>query len=339
MRNALNFKICLLLTFLSFIPINNVFPQNGITVKGKVIDEALKEAVPGTNVIVKGTQIGAITDVSGNYTIVVPGKKSVLVFSFMGYVTQEITVNNQKVINVSLKDDSQSLDEVVVIAYGTQNKGLVTSAMSSIDNKELIKSPVASVTNSLAGAVPGVAAIQSSGQPGKDNAAIYVRGSGSLDNSLSQPLILVDGIEREFSQIDPNEIESISVLKDASATAVFGVRGANGVVLVTTRRGTVGKPKISVSTSLGLQQPISDIISKVRTVEFFIQENKELGGNKLKVNVWVDGKKFLETPDRNDVFITEGDKHQKGLMINLQTKSCTNDDYFEIISCEYTPYE
>lgn len=300
MRNALNFRFCLLLTFLSFIPINNVFPQTGITIKGKVIDEALKEAVPGTNIVVKGTQIGAITDVNGNYIIVVPDKKSVLVFSFMGYVTQEITVNNQKVINVSLKDDSQSLDEVVVIAYGTQNKGLVTSAMSSIDNKELIKSPVASVTNSLAGAVPGVAAIQSSGQPGKDNAAIYVRGSGSLDNSLSQPLILVDGIEREFSQIDPNEIESISVLKDASATAVFGVRGANGVVLVTTRRGTVGKPKISVSTSLGLQQPIS-LVEQTGSYEF-----AKFWNTKERLDGTTDKKRYF-TPEQIEAYRTGSD--------------------------------
>lgn len=267
MRNALNLRFCLFLTFLLLIPVVYALPPEGITIRGRVIDETLKEPVPGANIMVKGTKNGAITDFDGNYTIVVPNKKSVLVFSFMGYLTQEIAVGDQKVINVLLKDDAHSLDEVVVIAYGNQDKSTLTSAISSIKTKELIKTPVASVTNMLAGAMPGVSAVQTTGQPGRDNAAIYVRGCGSLNNSLAKPLILVDGVERDFAQIDPNEIESISVLKDASATAVFGVRGANGVVLVTTRRGASGKAQISVSTSLGLQQPIS-LVKQTNSYEF-----------------------------------------------------------------------
>ena len=213
MKNTFDFKFCLLLMFLSCIPISHALSQEGIIIRGKVTDEALKEAIPGANVTIKGIKTGAITDFDGNYSITVPNKKAVLVFSFMGYATQEIVVGERKVINVQLKDDSQSLDEVVVIAYGTQKKGLVTSAMSSISNEQLLKSPVASVTNSLAGALPGVATVQTTGQPGKDDAEIYIRGAGSLDNSLSKPLILVDGVEREFSQIDPNEIENISITR------------------------------------------------------------------------------------------------------------------------------
>lgn len=301
MRNALDLKFCCLLALLLCVPfVVSALPPEGITIKGRVIDEAMKEAVPGANVLVKGTKTGAITDVDGNYSIVVPDKKSVLVFSFMGYITQEIVVGNQKVINVNLRDDSQSLDEVVVIAYGTQNKGLVTSAMSSIDTKDLLKSPVASVTNTLAGALPGVSAVQTSGQPGKDNATIYIRGSGSLNNSLSQPLILVDGVERDFSQIDPNEIESISVLKDASATAVFGVRGANGVVLVTTRRGKTGKAQIAVSTSLGLQQPIS-LVEQTGSYEFarFWNIKKGLDG--------ITDQKQYFTPEQIEAYRTGSD--------------------------------
>ena len=257
MRNTFNLRSCFLVTFLLFLSIGYALPPEGITIKGRIMDEILKEPIPGANVKVKGTTLGTITDYNGNFSLVVPNKSSVLVVSFIGYVTQEIVVGNQKTINVNLKEDAQSLDEVVVIAYGSQDKGLVTSAISSIDNKELIKSPVASVSNTLAGALPGISSVQTSGQPGNDAADIYVRGVGGLDNSMSKPLIMVDGVEREFSQIDPNEIESISILKDASSTAVFGVRGANGVVLVTTRRGKQGKAKVSVSTSLGLQQPIS----------------------------------------------------------------------------------
>lgn len=300
MRNTLNLRICFLIMFLLLIPMTYAFPPEGITIKGKVIDETLKEPVPGANIKIKGGTVGTITDFDGNYTLVVPNKKAVLVISFLGYTTQEIVVGERKIINVSLKDDAQSLDEVVVIAYGSQNKGAITSAISSIDTKELIKSPVASITNVLAGAMPGVSSVQTSGQPGKDNATLYVRGCGSLNNSLAKPLVLVDGVEREFSQIDPNEIESVSVLKDASATAVFGVRGANGVVLVTTRRGKSGKPQISVSTSLGLQQPIS-LVKQTGSYEFsrFWNIKKGLDG--------VTDKKFLFTPEQVEAYRTGSD--------------------------------
>lgn len=240
--------------------------EQEFVVKGRVIDDT-KEGIPGTNVSVKGTSIGVITDIDGNYEIRVPNKKSVLIFSFIGFQTQEILIGSKTVLDVTLVDDSKLLDEVVVVAYGTKSKATITGAMATMDTKELIKSPAANITNVLAGSMAGVSSVQSSGQPGKDAASIFVRGSGSLSDNLSRPLILVDGVERDFSQIDPNEIESVSVLKDASSTAVFGVRGANGVVLVTTRRGTEGKAKISVSTSMDLQQPIS-LIKQTGSYEF-----------------------------------------------------------------------
>lgn len=300
MRIALFLRFCFLLMLLLFLPISSVFSQEGITITGKVIDQIFNESVPGANVTVKNTQIGTITDLDGNYTIVVPNKKSILVFSFIGLSTQEIVVGDRTKIDVNLTEDTQSLEEVVVIAYGTQNKGLITSAISSVATEELLKSPVNSVTNMLAGNLPGVSSVQSSGQPGKDAATIYVRGSGSLNNSLAKPLILVDGVEREFSQIDPNEIESISVLKDASSTAVFGVRGANGVVLVTTRRGKTGKPVISVSTSLGVQEPIS-LVEQTGSYEFarFWNIKKGLDGET--------DKKFLFTPEQVEAYRTGSD--------------------------------
>lgn len=301
MRNALKLRFSFLIAFLLLcLPTTYALPPEGITIKGIVIDETLKEPVPGANITVKGTVIGTITNYDGTFTINVPSKKSVLVVSFLGYTTQEIIVGEKKTINVSLKEDSQSLEEVVVIAYGNQDKGLVTSAISSIDNKQLIKSPVISVTNVLAGTMPGVSSVQTSGQPGKDAAAIYVRGSGSLSNDLSKPLILVDGVERDFSQIDPNEIESISVLKDASSTAVFGVRGANGVVLVTTRRGKSGKPQISVSTSLGLQQPIS-LVSQTGSYEFARFWNIKQGMDGI-----TDRKQYF-TPEQVEAYRTGSD--------------------------------
>lgn len=271
---------CFVVLLMLFLLIPSGVLAQQVQVKGRVLDATTKEGIPGANVSVKGTTNGTITDFDGNYTISV-NKEAVIVISFIGYVEQSIPVKGRRQIDVLMKDDTQSLDEVVVVAYGTKSKATITGALSSIDNKELIKSPVASVTNVLAGSVPGVSSVQSSGQPGKDAATIYVRGCGSLSDASAQPLILVDGIERDFSQIDPNEIESISVLKDASSTAVFGVRGANGVVLVTTRRGTSGKPTINVTATFGLQQPVS-MVEQVGSYEYakFFNMKAEVDGSK-----------------------------------------------------------
>ena len=234
MRNFLSYwRICFLIMFLFTNPVLQASPDEimqDIKITGKVID-ASKEGIPGANVAIKGTNLGTITDVDGNFTITVPNKKAILVISFIGYATQEVTVDNNQKITVILEDDSQALEEVVVVAYGTKTKATITGATSTMNNKDLTKAPpVASVTNVLAGAMPGVSAVQTTGKPGQDAADIYIRGCGSLNNSLAKPLVMVDGVERDFSQLDPNEIESISILKDASSTAVFGVRGANGVV-------------------------------------------------------------------------------------------------------------
>lgn len=245
-----------LLLMLFLVNPDPLFAQNGIKVTGKVVDNANVEII-GANVLVKGTNQGVITNLNGEFSIYVPNEKSTLIFSFIGLQPKEVVVGKSRVMNVTLHDDAKSLDEVVVIAYGTQSKATLTGALSTMDTKELLKAPVASITNVLAGAMPGVSTVQTTGQPGKDAATIYVRGSGSLSGAASSPLILVDGVERDFAQIDPNEIESLSILKDASATAVFGVRGANGVVLVTTRRGKLGKPSVNVSSITGVQQPMS----------------------------------------------------------------------------------
>ena len=163
-------------------------------------------------------------------------------------------MNGKTSIRVTLNESSEMLDEVQIVAYGVQKKETLTGAISSVDTEELLVSPNASVANSLAGKITGLSSVQSSGQPGAEDPKIFVRGVGSLTEGGASPLILVDGVERSFFQMDPNEIENISVLKDASATAVFGVRGANGVILVTTRRGEEGKTKISLSSSVGIQQ-------------------------------------------------------------------------------------
>ena len=230
----------------------------GFTVKGKVIDSD-SQPVIGAAVTIQGTTTGVGTDFDGAFSITVPREGTVLEIAFLGYVTQQVTVGKQRNLTVVLTEDAQTLEATVVVAYGAQTKATITGALTTIDSKALVKAPVADVTNVLAGQMPGVATVQETGQPGEDYAKIYIRGVGSLSESASTPLILVDGVERPLNTVDPNEIESLSILKDAASTAVFGVRGANGVIIVTTKRGDAGKPKISVSSITGLQMPMSYI--------------------------------------------------------------------------------
>lgn len=226
-----------------------------VTVTGNVRDERDEGAI-GATVLLVGSQKGAITDSEGNFKLSVPNAQTaVLQISYVGYETQTIPLKGKTRIRVILKEEANALNEVMVVAYGTQKKETLTGAISSVKTDVLLRSPNASIATSLAGQITGLSSVATSGQPGKEDPAIYIRGVGSLTESASAPLILVDGVERSFFQMDPNEIESVTVLKDASATAVFGVRGANGVILVTTRRGEEGKAKISISSSVGIQQP------------------------------------------------------------------------------------
>jgi TonB-linked SusC/RagA family outer membrane protein len=243
---------------LGFSPSAFAQGSRGIAVKGVILDS---EGLPviGAGVTLKGTTTGVATGVDGSFSVTVPDETAVLEVSALGYVTQEVKVGAQRDLTVILREDSQSIEATVVVAYGTQTKATVTGALSTIDSKALVKAPVADVTNVLAGQMPGVSTVQETGQPGEDYAKIFIRGVSSLSESASTPLILVDGVERPLNTVDPNEIESLSILKDAASTAVFGVRGANGVIIVTTKRGDAGKPKISFSSITGLQMPMSYI--------------------------------------------------------------------------------
>ena len=224
--------------------------QQAKKITGTVVDAM--GPVIGASVVVKGTTNGVATDIDGNFSLnASPGQT--LVISYIGYTTKEIKITSaQSTYNVTLEEDKKMLDEVVVIAYGQQKKVTITGAVSAVGGDELLKAPVASVANALQGKLPGMSVVQPSGMPGADEPVIRVRGTGSLNSA--DPLVLVDGVERPFGQLDPNEIQDISILKDASATAVFGVRGANGVILVTTKRGTPGKASVTVSASAAVQQ-------------------------------------------------------------------------------------
>lgn len=248
----IKFKLCSVIAFLCFIPYL-AFTQS-LTIRGTVTDNT-GETLPGVSVLVGGTTRGVATDINGRYSIVTEGNNT-LTFSYVGYQSLTVNINGRTEINVVLEEEYQEMEEVVVIAYGQQKKATVTGSIVSVNTEELLKSPTTSLGNAMAGRLPGFSAIQYSGLPGFDDPSIFVRGVGTLSTGQSSPLILVDGVERSFTQIDPNEVADISILKDAGATAVFGVRGANGVILVTTKRGQLGKPKITASASFGIQQPV-----------------------------------------------------------------------------------
>lgn len=223
-------------------------------VKGKVTDET-GSALPGVTVTEKGTTNGAITDADGKFSLNVKDGASTLVFSFVGFASQEILVGSKNEIEVSLKPDIGNLEEVVVVAYGTQKKVTVTGAVTQVMGDKLIKSPAVDMTNSLAGRLPGLVVIQQSGEPGYDGALIRIRGNNTLGNS--SPLVVIDGIpDRDggLGRLSPRDIESISVLKDASA-AIYGARAANGAILITTKRGKLGKPSITYDFNQGFSQP------------------------------------------------------------------------------------
>ncbi len=230
-----------------------LFAQQELTVKGTVFDES-RIPIIGATVTIDGTTRGTVTDFDGNFQIDA-NEGSIMSVSYLGYITQKVKVEGQKNYTITLKEETQNLGEVVVVGYGQQKKETLTGAISSVGTETLVNSPNASVANSLQGRMPGLTAVANSGQPGMEDPKIFIRGLGSLNESSSAPLILIDGVEGSFSQMDPNEIESISILKDASATAVFGVRGANGVILVTSQRGKEGKARISVNSSFGVESP------------------------------------------------------------------------------------
>ena len=229
-----------------------------ITVKGQVWDEVLNEPLIGVNVSVKGTTNGVITDVDGNFTIKVQ-KNQVLIFSFIGYKDVEIVVKpNLNLSKVIMSESLQQIEEVVVVGYGQQKKASSVGAIATTKGEDLLRvGSVTSVSEALQGQMPGVTAINTSSKPGADAADLFIRGKATWGNA--SPLVLVDGMERDFNDVDVNEIQSISVLKDASATAVYGVKGANGVILLTTKRGSNKKPVVNFSANFGFKQPTTKL--------------------------------------------------------------------------------
>lgn len=249
MKRLLIFLFCLSATVFAF--------GQATTVTGKVTDVETGEELIGVTVKTEGTNTAAVTDIDGRFSIQARNGQKLL-FSYVGYKDAAQKVSGTS-MNVQMQQDQSNLNEVVVVGYGNAKRITLTGAVSAINGKELQKVPVSSVQNALAGKLPGFFSQQRSGQPGKDASDFFIRGVSSLNSAGNHPLIIVDDVEytyEQLSQINVNEIESISILKDASTTAVYGIKGANGVLVVKTRRGAEGKPRINVRMETGIQMPV-----------------------------------------------------------------------------------
>lgn len=235
-------------------PAVTVVAQEGFKVKGSVSD--VTGPLAGVNIMVKGTMTGVISDMDGNFEITAPYSGASLIFSYIGYQPQEVQINGRNTLKITLVEDTKALEEVVVIGYTTQKKATITGSISTITTKDLKQSPTANLNNALAGRMPGLMANQfGGGEPGVDGAEIRIRGMGTYGDK--SPIVIVDGVERDMSYLAPEEIETFTILKDASATAPYGVRGANGVIIVTTKRGKASeKPSVNFKASVGTNAPV-----------------------------------------------------------------------------------
>lgn len=249
--------------------------QQGRQISGIVFDE-FGDPIIGANIVEKGTTNGVITDFDGNFSLTV-SDNSVLVVSYIGYTPQEIVVKNQTNLRITLKEDSQALEEVVVVGYGVQKKANMTGSVSQVDSKDLANRPIQNISSGIQGLMPGVTVVSGEGRPGQDGSTIRIRGVGTLNTA--DPYILVDGIETgSMNSVDPNDIESISVLKDAASAAIYGSKASNGVILITTKRGQTGKPRINYSGYVGFQKA-TQTIDRMGSHEYATYLNQALVDN------------------------------------------------------------
>lgn len=238
-------------------------------VTGIITDEQ-GEPIIGANVVVKGTSKGTVTDLNGEYSIEANGK-SILLISYIGYLSEEVAVGNNKTLNIQLKEDAQKLDEVVVIGYGTQKRSNLSGAISKVTSEVIESKPVTNVLSALQGEIPGMVIQRSSGQPGNEDFKMNIRGVSSA-NGDSAPLVLVDGIPGDINMINPQDIDAISVLKDASAS-IYGARAAGGVVLITTKKGATGAPKITYNGNLSISK-MTGMMKAPTNYEMAIMDNE-----------------------------------------------------------------
>ena len=272
-----------------------IVQQSGKTITGTIVDESGLPII-GANVVEKGTTNGTVTNMDGKFSLNVSSENAVVVISYIGYIEQQLSVGTQKNWNLVLREDSQSLDEVVVVGYGSVKKGNLTTAVSSVKTETLTNRPVQTVADALQGQVPGLNIVQSS-RPGSAS-SMQLRGATSLNESGS-PLLLVDGVPSEFNYLNVDDIESISVLKDAASAAIYGSRAAHGVILVTTKRGSTGKPTLRYNGSIGVNTP-TNMPQMVSSAEYARIRN-EAQNNIGRENTFTDEeiRMFASGEDRN----------------------------------------
>ncbi|HVG15159.1 MAG TPA: SusC/RagA family TonB-linked outer membrane protein, partial [Chitinophagaceae bacterium] len=295
-----SFKLFFSLLIFSFIASSALGQSSTVLVMGRVVDEN-GAGVQDVSVVAKGTNTGTTTGKNGNFSLKVPNGSTILVFTSIGYISKEAEISGQSNLQVSLQMDASSLGNVVVVGYGTQKKVTLTGAVSSISSKDLAARPVGLLSASLQGLAPGVTVVQNSGRPGGDAGTIRIRGIGTLNNN--DPLVLIDGIEGAINSIDPNLVESISVLKDAASSSIYGSRAANGVVLITTKRAKGSQLSVSYNNYIGWQE-ITNLPKKVSALDHMNLINvayKNTGRAPLYTDAYIQ-KYINEGPNNRDLY-------------------------------------
>ncbi|SDJ10465.1 TonB-linked outer membrane protein, SusC/RagA family [Pedobacter sp. ok626] len=305
---------------------NNMEDLRKIDIKGKITD-GNGIGLPGVSVKLKGTSTGVVSDKNGNYALYVPDNNGILVFSYIGFSSQEIPIGDKTIINVKLAEENANLSEVVVVGYGTQKKVNLTGSVATVAADELIKRPAANASLLLQGKVPGLQIIQNSAQPGLESPSIQIHGVGTFGASGNNPLVLIDGVEGSLSNVNPNMIENISVLKDAASAAIYGVQGANGVILVTTKMGVKGRLNIEYAYNYGVQKPagVPDLIWN--SAEFMELSNEGInrtGQNagklysQVQIDAYKNGNGSAQFPNTNwaDLMFKDASMQQHFLSVN-----------------------
>ena len=256
-------SFCLFLgVLLSFLMLQNpAQAQNPVTITGKVTSSD-GETLPGVSIKVKNSSVASSSDVEGNFRITVPSGNAVLIFSYIGFTAQEVRVDNRSSLNVVLQPDNRTLQEVVVVGYGTQKKVNLTGSVATVSGTTLTDRPAPNAANLIQGRVSGLQVTQPSAEPGRDNPNFLIRGKATFGGS-SDPLVLIDGVTGSFNNLSPDDIENVTVLKDAASASIYGARAANGVILVTTKNGKKGRTAVSYRLNIGRHTPtaLPDLIT------------------------------------------------------------------------------
>lgn len=319
MRKGQRFLAMLLVAFLSLCQV--AFAQSN-TVQGTIVDSN-GEPVIGATVLLKSDKTqGCTTDIDGNFSLKLPGKNDILVVSYVGMRSQEVAATAGKTLKITLEEDNDVLDEVIVVGYGQQKKASVVGAITQTTGKTLERAAgISDIGQALTGNLPGVVTTQTSGMPGEEEPQIVIRGSSSWNGS--SPLVLVDGIERPMSSVDMGSVESLSVLKDASATAVYGVKGANGVILITTKRGQEGRPQINVSANAIMKVP-SKLPGKYDSYDALMYRNMAA---EHELNLYTDSWKDMHAQSFIDNFRNQTTLEQQERYPNVDWQKALFKDY------------